>query len=165
MKALQHINLLGVLALAVLCAAQWQRDRQLNLHVNRLEKVRFDQASRLAQQEETVRGLGADLAHFKARFTKSERELNDALQKTITAEREVRHLTVERDELKSRIGDWATAVATRDERLQQANGHVAQLSDELNAFIRRFNELATNHNQVVKELNELRARAIRPGAQ
>jgi chromosome segregation ATPase len=164
MKRLHHFNLLGVLALALLCVAQWQRDRQLNLEVNRLERVRLEQTSKLEEQEKTIRGLDDDLTQFKEHFARSERELNEAHLKTRAAERAVRLLTVERDQLSISVTNWINAVSARDDRLKETKAQIQRLSDELNAFILEFNRLATNHNLVIKELNELRARAVPVGA-
>ena len=78
------------------------------------------------------------------------------------AEGEGRQLASQRDALKASVTNWAGAVASRDERLKEANVRIRQLADDLNASIRKFNDLATNHNAVVKELNELRARLAQP---
>ena len=162
MKRLQYVNLVGVLALAALCVVQWQRDRNLNLEVNRLEQMRLDQGSKLAEQERAMRGLNSDLAEFKEQFTKAQTELNDARQKIRAAERDGRQLTTERDQLKTSVTNWAAAVATRDDRLKEAGTQIRRLGYELNSSIRKFNELATSHNAVVKNLNELRARLAQP---
>ena len=162
MKRLQYVNLVGVLALAALCVVQWQRDRNLNLEVNRLETARQDQDAKLTEQEQIVRGLNADLAQFKEQFGKAQTELSDARQKLRMFERDVRQLTGERDQLKISVTNWANAVSVRDERLKEAGAQVDRLNDELNASIRKFNELATNHNAVVKDLNDLRARVVQP---
>ena len=53
-RALMWINLVGVTALAVLCVVQWQRDRRLNLEINRLEKQHYAQQERIAEQEKTA---------------------------------------------------------------------------------------------------------------
>lgn len=162
MKRLHYLNLIGVLVLAAVCIAQWQRDRQLNLEVNRLEKTRLDQAATLAEQEQTVRGLDADLAQFKAQFAKSANELDGLRQQLRAAERDARQLMLERDQLKTSVTNWAAAVAARDERLKEASAQIHRLADELNTSIQKFNELAVNHNAVVSNLNELRARFAPP---
>jgi hypothetical protein len=95
MKRLHCVNGIGVRALTALCVLQWERDRQLNLEVNRIEKVRLDQAAKLDEQQHTIIGLNADLAHFKEQFVKSGMELNDVRQKLRTAEREAHHLEIE----------------------------------------------------------------------
>jgi chromosome segregation ATPase len=162
MKRLQYFNLLGVLALVLLCVAQWQHNRQLNLEVNRLEKVRLDHEAKLVEQEQTMRGLNADLAQFKEEFTKSRSELSDARQKLGTAERGALQVTIDSDQLKSSITNWAAAVAARDERLKEANAQIRRLAGELNSSARQFNALATNYNAVVKDLNDIRSHPTQP---
>src|SRR2546430_8415838 len=152
MKRLHYINFFGVIVLAVLCAMQWQHDRMLNLDVNRLEKTRLEQATKLAEQEQAAKAAAADLAQFKEQFNKAHNELADALQRLRAAERQTNQLTVERDQLKVSVTSWAAAVTTRDERLKEANAEIRRLSDELNASIRKFNDLATNYNAAVKDL-------------
>jgi chromosome segregation ATPase len=159
MKRLHYVNFFGVIALAVLCVMQWRHDRQLNLEINRLEKVRLDQAGRLAEQERNVRGLDADLTQFKELLTKAQQELNETRAGFQAAERHGRQLTAQRDQLAASVTNWAAAVAIRDERLEQANARIRELADGLNASIEKFNELATNYNAVVKDLNELRERS------
>jgi chromosome segregation ATPase len=158
MNRLHYVNFVGVLILAGLCVFQWTRDRRLNLELNRLEQTRLEQAARLGEQERTVRDLSADLEEIKKRFAQSQTEIGDIRQNLRAAENQARQLTVERDQLKTSVTNWAAAVATRDERLKEANTRIRKLSDDLNASINKFNELATNYNVAVKDLNELRAR-------
>lgn len=158
MKRLHFFNLFGVVVLVVLCAAQWYRDRRLNLDVNRLEKTRLEQAAKLTEQEQTAKATAADLAQFKEQFDKAHNELADALQKLRATEHLTNQLTVERDQLKTSITNWSAAVTARDERLKEANTEIKQLGDELNASIHKFNELVTNYNAVVTDLKDLRAR-------
>jgi len=158
MKGLQYFNLLGVILLIVLCIAQWQRDRRMNLEVNQLEKTGFEQQSKLSEQQRLIEGLNRELGQFKEQTMKSQAELSETRQRFRAAEIEVRQLTAERNQLKSSNSNWADAVAARDERLQQANKEIRHLADELNVSIAKFNELATNYNGTVKDLNELRAR-------
>lgn len=162
MNRLPYVNLLGVLALAALCVVQWQRDRRLNLDVSRLEQTRIDQAGQLAEQERALRNLQADLAQFKEQFTQSQAELGGTRQKLRAAERDARQLSTERDQLKTSTTQWAAAVADRDERLKEAGAQLRRSADDLNAAVRKFNELATNHNAVVQDLNKLRARLAPP---
>ncbi len=162
MKRLHYVNLIGVLALVVLCVAQWRHDRQLNLEINRLEKARLDLEGRLVEQERDARGLKADLLEFKDSLTTTQAGLNETQAKLLTAERQLRQVAAERDQLRATLTNWATAVEVRDRHLEQANNRIRELADELNASIIRFNELATNYNAVVKDLNELRERAKPP---
>jgi chromosome segregation ATPase len=172
MKRLVWINLLGVVALAALCAGQWQRDRRLNLEVNRLGKVRQVQEEKISEQAKTADGLAADLAHFKEQFKRAHTNATEAREAQRKLEQENGQLIDERDQLKASVTNWAAAVTARDESLREANGRLRdttlrlnesilkfnELASNYNASIKRFNELATNYNSVVTELNELRAR-------
>jgi len=160
MKRLDYFNLLGVFALAVLCAAQWKHDRQVHMEVNRSEKARLELAAKLTEQEHAARAATADLAQFKEQFNKAHNELAEALQKLRANERQTNQLTLERDQLKTSITNWVAAVATRDNRLKEANSEIQKLGDELNASIRKFNELVTNYNTVVSDLKDLRVRLL-----
>lgn len=170
MKRLAWINLFGALALAGLCVVQWQRDRRLNLQVNRLEKARIEQDEKLSAQQKAAAGLASDLSRFKEQFKEAHTEATDAHSKLKKSEQENAQLLRERDQLKASVTNWAAAVATRDEGLRNLNGRLREASTRLNdsvlkfndlatnynALMKRFNDLATNYNSVVTQLNELR---------
>jgi chromosome segregation ATPase len=158
-RALQYLNLCGVLVLAALCAVQWQHDRQLNLQTIQLEKARQAQQQKISEQEETARGLSADLADFKQRFKAEHDDLEDAKRKLRENENTVASLTIEREQLKESITNWTAAVAQRDALMKEANGRIEELSTQLNASIQKYNELATNYDNVVKDLNEARLKS------
>jgi uncharacterized phage infection (PIP) family protein YhgE len=170
MKRLDWINLLGVLALAALCAVQWQRDRRLNLEVNRLEKERIAQQEKISEQEKAAAGISADLARFKEQFKEAHTDANDARKTLRALEQKHDQLALERDQLKASVTNWAAAVTARDESLKQANERLRdttlrlnesilkfnELASNYNASVQRFNDLATNYNSVVTQLNEAR---------
>ena len=171
MKRLGWINLFGVLALAALCAVQWQRDRRLNLEVNRLEKERIAQQEKISEQEKAASGISADLARFKEQFKAAHTDANAARKAVRVLEQEHEQLARERDQLKASVTNWATAVTARDVSLKQANERLRDTTLRLNESILKFNELAsnyhasvqrfydlaTNYNSVVTQLNEARA--------
>lgn len=170
MKKLQWVNLVGVLALTIVCVAQWQRDRRMNLELRALEKARHAQDEKIAEQEKSARGLSEDLSHFKQKFQDANTDLSTARESLRTLTKEKTQLANERDQLKTSVTNWAAAVSERDRRLKEMGEQLRDLSGRLtdsiqkfnelatnhNAAIHRFNELATNYNNVVKDLNELR---------
>lgn len=162
MKFIHAFNFVGVLALTGLCLAQWTRDRQLNLEINRLEQVRLDQTSKIADLEQAIAGLKEDLAQIKNLYNQSQTELAETRKKLRGAEAENILLVSERDQLKASVARWTEAVAVRDARITEANEHIRKLSDDLNGAILKFNELATNYNAVVKDLNALRSKPPKP---
>ena len=153
---LKYLNLFGVVALAALCICQWVHDRRLNLEVKRLYQVRLEQSAKIDDQANQLKGLNEDLNQLKASLA-TERDLrSQAEKKLITAEAATEQLTRERDQLKGAISNWANAVALRDERMKEANARIEQLAADLNASIRKYNELVTNYNAIVKSLGGTR---------
>jgi chromosome segregation ATPase len=151
------MNLFGVLALAALCIAQWQRDRRLNLEVGRLDQVRLQQGAKIDEQAGLLKGLNEDLGQLKTSLGIEQSLRSQAEQKVVSTENANLQLGLERDQLKAAITNWANAVALRDERMKEANTRIEQLAADLNTSIRKYNELVTNRNAAVKASGATRA--------
>ena len=65
---------------------------------------------------------------------------------------------MEREQLKISVTNWAAAVTARDERIKEGNERIRQLGEDLNASIRKFNELAEAHSRLVKNWNDQQAK-------
>jgi len=154
---LKYVNLFGVLALATLCVVQWQRDRRLNLEISRLDQVRLQQAARIDEQANLLKGLNEDLGQLKTSLANEQSLRSQAEQKVLSSESTNEQLVLERDQLKAAITNWANAVALRDEHMKEANTRIEQLAADLNASIRKYNELVTNHNAAAKASGATRA--------
>jgi chromosome segregation ATPase len=154
---LNYLNLFGVLALAALCVAQWQRDRQLNLEIGHLEQMRLQQVAKIDEQASQLKGLNEDLGQLKTSLVNEQSLRSQVEQKVMSAESTNQQLALERDQLKAAITNWANAVAVRDERMKEANARIEQLAADLNASIRKYNELATNRNAAAKASGATRA--------
>jgi chromosome segregation ATPase len=147
---LKYLNVLGVMVLASLCVAQWLHNRCLNLGIKRLDQVHSEQSARIDEQVIQLKELNEDLDQQKTSLA-TERALRSQIeQKLETAEAGNERLTLERDQLKVAITNWANAVALRDERMKEANVRIEELAADLNASIRKYNKLVTNYNAVVK---------------
>lgn len=157
-RSLPYINLVGIVALVILCVAQWRRDRELNLHLRAMEKHRIAQEQKITDQQQSIKGLTDDLTQFKERFALAQTDSNDARQKAREFERENGQLTSERDQLKQSITNWAKAVTARDEQLKEANDRIRALAADLTASVQKFNALATNYNALVSEVNAERSK-------
>ena len=155
----KYVNLVGVLVLAMLCAVQWVKDRRLNLEIEHLDQVRLDQSAKVDDQANQLRGLNDDLGELKTALA-TERVLRVQVEeKQQPLEATNRQLTIERDELKGVISNWANAVAVRDEHMKEANARIEQLAADLNASIRKYNGLVTNYNAAVQELDGTHSRS------
>jgi hypothetical protein len=148
--------LLGIIALAVLCTVQWQRDRKLNLEVNRLEKIRIGQEQTIAEQARAIQGSTRDLNIFKDQFADTRSNLLDARKTLEATELENTRLMDERNQLKASVTNWMHAVAVRGERLADMEKQARSLAEKVNQSVRKYNELATNYNSVVEQLNAAR---------
>lgn len=157
MKPLAFINLAGVLALAVLCAAQWQGNRQLNQEINRLESIRIDQVDQLDNREEAIAGHLEDIEVLKDQVL----SLTDSLR---TTEGELRaenqrsaQLENEREQLRESVTEWAAAVELRDERIAENQAQINELAELQNEAVTSYNALAQDYNEAVRLLNECTA--------
>jgi chromosome segregation ATPase len=147
---LKYLNLFGVLALATLCVAQWQRDRRLNLEIGRLDQMRLQQVAKIDEQANLLKGLNEDLSQLKASLANEQTLRSQAEQKVISSESANQQLMLERDQLKAAITNWSDAVTLRDGRMKEANARIERLAADLNASIRKYNELITNRTAGAK---------------
>lgn len=152
-RALQCFNLLGVIALAVLCTLQWRTNRTVNRQANELEKIHQEQTVKLADQDQALQGSAADLEHFREQLTRANAVVKENEARLKTTEREIAQLNNERDQLKSSVTHWADAVAVRDERLQEATAQLQTLAADRNDALQKFNDLAGKYNAVVSDLH------------
>ena len=149
-NGLKYLNLFGVLALAALCIAQWQRDRRLNLEIGHLDQMRLQQAAKIDEQANLLKGLNEDLGQLKTSLANEQTLRSQVEQKVASTESANQQLVLERDQLKTAITNWSNAVTLRDERMKEANARIEQLAADLNASIRKYNELITNRTAGVK---------------
>lgn len=156
-RRLQFINLFGILLVAGLCAFQWNANRKLNLEINRLEKARIAQAAEISEQAKQIKGYTQDLDTFRDELTRTSSNLKEEREQNRSTEMLMQRLTNERDQLKTSVTNWVEAVAERDARLKEDSERITKLGSDLNASIRKYNELASNYNSVVEDLNALRS--------
>ena len=152
-RFLQWFNLAGVLALAVLCALQWRVNRQLNLDLNAAEKICQQQAARLDDSEKRLKGGTSDLDGFREQLTRATTSLKETEGRLAALDRQMKQLANERDQLKTSVTGWAAAVAARDAQLKQAGTDLKKIADDRNATVLKFNEVATKHADLMKELD------------
>jgi chromosome segregation ATPase len=159
-KALEKLNLLGVLALAALCVFQWRVNREANTAVMRMEKAQQQQSAKIAEQEKEIAGNRADLESFRSQLmtTKtSETELN---RQVAEAEKANRQLTAEVHGLKESLTNWVAAVRERDAQLQRAAKEIQGVVESRDEAIEKYNTLAKTHNQLVADVNRAATNAV-----
>ena len=131
-------NLLGIGALALLCANQWSANGELGRENDHLETIRLQQAATIQTQAGTIKGQAADLDEFRGRLETAENQLKQLQQHltAVTAERD--QLAAERNTLKSSLDQWMAAVKVRDDLIKdvakQRNDAIAQLKDVVDKY-------------------------------
>ncbi|HUB23890.1 MAG TPA: hypothetical protein VL992_00575 [Tepidisphaeraceae bacterium] len=165
MRVVQWLNLLGVLALVVLCSQQWQVNRRLNLDNISLESLRIQQQTEIAEQSARIKADAADLDELRSKVMIDEAAIREAMlkitqleQSLLVSETSRKQLAAERDALKSALAKWQTAVAQRDAALKDADQKLVKLLDDRNAAVLKFNDLATKYNDLVKQLDAARSK-------
>ena len=158
-RALPYLNLAGVLALLILSGFQWEANRGLNLQYNELEKARLALEAKLAESEKNLKGSQADLEIFRQQISQADTTAKESESKLTALSTEGKQTAQERDQLKTSVAQWTAAATARDEQLKKANEELHKLAAERNEAVSKYNDLALKHNEVVKDLNALRAKA------
>jgi chromosome segregation ATPase len=152
-RFLQYFNLVGVLALAALCAVQWRTNRHANLQTAELQRTRLEQLATLAEQEKAIQGDVADLDDFRTRLARAESALTEVQGKLVATSADRDQAAAQRDQLRAALDKLIAAVAARDGAMQQAGEQIKKLAGERNEAVVKFNDLAAKYNALVKQFN------------
>ncbi|HWE01187.1 MAG TPA: hypothetical protein VG326_02165 [Tepidisphaeraceae bacterium] len=165
MKFIGYFNTLGVFALAILCAVQWQANGRINRRAIDLEKTRQEHLQKIAEEDRTIKGDASDLEDFRRRLEQSDAALREAEGKIVTLGMERDRAAAERDaamtardRMKATLEKWVSAVKERDESLKKGNDEIRKLAAERNDAVVKFNALAERYNSVIKDLNMSRGK-------
>lgn len=161
-RTLQWSNLLGILALAGLCAWQWQANRAAQLDASGLDQLRLVHEAKLTEQDKTLSGLRADLESLQSRLAKAaqERDTAQASLRQAASERDSLSaanakqkalLAAQIDQFQKELDAWQAAVAARDAELKKAGDLIEKIAKERNADIERSNALVKQYNLLAKE--------------
>ena len=159
-KALERLNLLGVLALAALCIFQWRANREANTETLRLEKARQEQSSKIAEQDKEIAGQRADLDVFRAQLTTTKAAEMELGRKVAEGDRANRQLVAEVEALKSSLTNWVAAVRERDQQIQVAGAELKKVAESRDEAIEKYNALAKTHNQLVADVNRAATNSV-----
>jgi chromosome segregation ATPase len=152
-RFVEKFNLIGIVALAALCVFQWRVNREVNTEVARLQKTGHERNAKIAEQEKTIAGQGADLESFRTQLHAAKGVEKELTAKIVEAERANRQLSVEGEQLKLSLTNWAAAVSERDEQLRRAATNIQELISSRDEAIAKYNALAKQHNQLVADVN------------
>lgn len=160
-RVLTWFNLVGVLALALLCVLQWRANRHLNLEWIQGERHRQEQAAALEQQATTAADQASDLAGLRDHLARATKERQDAHTQLALVERQFGQALAKTDQLQAALTNWTAAVAARDARLKEATEQWRAALQERNDTVTRFNELAVRYNRLVQDFDALQERFAR----
>lgn len=157
---LQLMNLVGVAALAVLLAIQWDANSRLDQQVRSLDDTRQAQASKIVDLDKTIKGNAADLDDLHGRLTKAEATIADDEKKLAIASAEKARLQSQVDQDQKIVPKWQAAMAERDQILKQQRDQLDKLASDrtdlvnkYNDLFAKYNDLANKYNSVVSDLN------------
>jgi chromosome segregation ATPase len=147
-------NFLGIIVLAVLCAAQWQINSRVTAHARLLELTVEQQRSKLDDDAKTIKTYTSDLEDFRQRLALSEQQLKELDEKLSHEINDRNAIAAERDDLKIALGKWMAAVADRDKTINQARDQLHKLADDRNDAVQKLNDLTDKYNALVKQWND-----------
>ena len=137
---LSIFNFVGIGAMAILCAIQWQINGRLDNRARQLDQTRIEQSTKIDEQTRTLKDDAADMEDLRERLTAAESELDKAI-----AQRN--QIALENKELAGALDKWMAAVKARDAAL-------SEVLKERNDAIAKFNDLAGKYNKLVKETGD-----------
>lgn len=149
MRNLERWNLIGVIAVAILCLSQWHRNRELNRELNLQIRRNHELTTQLDDRERDVELARTESNGFKDRLALTElneTKLKEELGQSFTT---LRRLELERSQLRMAISNWQEAVVIRDRRLSESDQAQRKLTDSLKEGTARYNQLATNYNTLI----------------
>jgi chromosome segregation ATPase len=159
-RILTVLNFFGVVAVAILCAAQWGQNAGLSRRIEHLTRANADQQSKLDDDEKTIKENASDMDDFRNRLAAGDAALKDVQDKLAKAQADESRLTADNARLTSdnaqltaALGKWQAGVAARDQALKDAADRIAKLQDDRNDAVNKFNDLANKYNAAVAQLN------------
>jgi len=147
------LNLIGVLALGVLCVSQWRMNRQLHGELERLELLRRAGVEQLAERDRTIGGQQTDLDALREHLTRVTGELGTSEERARQLTRQVAQLEDERAQLQEGGRRWAEAVEARDGQIRSAQEQLREVVGQANETVTKYNELAGQYTALVETLN------------
>jgi chromosome segregation ATPase len=171
-KYLNSINLVLVTLVGGLCVFQWLQEKEYGRRISDLDHTATVQATKIAEQTESIRQATDDIGGFKTEITAFKTqvdELNASVRQqkaqVFTLNGEKQKLARQSANLQQALDEYKKAIAGRDdniktlldqrEQLVTANKDVA---GKANQAIIAYNDLNTKYEDVVNRYNTLAVR-------
>jgi chromosome segregation ATPase len=162
-----HQNLLITLALCLcgLCAWQWYQQTVQRNQVDELKQTANEKLVLIQDYTNSIQMMQHQIGQMDARIT----ELKDTVKtndETIVAQRrELNQSEAQNDALTNEIVQYRQAVDTLQAKLKDAydgiqkqNDAIKQLAAQRDDFVKKYNDLVIDRNNVVSNYNELAAK-------
>lgn len=143
MAKLTWINGVGVIALAVLCVAQWADSRRIRTELDGALSDRDAIAGELATARQSVEDQASDIDRFRETINDLRARLEKAEAGAASGEG-----------MDQALDEWKRAVEERDARLAEYEQTLNQLAADMEERTKAYNGLADQYNELVEELDE-----------
>ena len=171
-KYINSLNLVLIALVGGLCVFQWAQEKEYGHRISDLDRTATTQASKITEQNETLRqaneditGFKSEISAFKAQVDELSASVRDQKARAFTLEGDKQKLTHQSANLQLALDEYKKAVTARDdniktlldqrEQLLTANKDVA---GKANQAISTFNDLNLKYEDVVNRYNTLAAR-------
>jgi len=168
-KYINSLNLVLIALVGGLCIFQWAQEKEYGHRISELDRTATTQASKIAEQNETLRqaseditGFKSEISAFKAQVDELTGSVRDQKAHVFTLEEEKQKLAHQSANLQLALEEYKKAVTARAdniktlldqrEQLLTANKDVA---GKANQAISAFNDLNTKYEDVVNRYNTL----------
>jgi chromosome segregation ATPase len=163
MKNFQH-NLLIILALALcgLCAWQWYAETVQRKTIGDLNQMVFDRNTSIENDTNSIASLNSHVNEMDERIMGLKTIVATNEQMVALQGAQIEQLRYDNATYTNEIGQYKVAVETLESKLKEADAGIDQqnvtisnLLSQRNNLVQRYDELATNRNDIVTKYNAL----------
>jgi chromosome segregation ATPase len=162
-----HQNLLIVLALGLcgLCAWQWYGETIQRNQVEELKQTADQKLVLIQDYTNSIQTMQHQIKEMDAHITELRETVKTNDQTILDQRRELNQSEAQNDALTNEIAQYKQAVDTLEAKLKDAydgiqkqNDAIKQLAAQRDEFVKKYNDLVIDRNNVVSNYNDLAAR-------
>jgi chromosome segregation ATPase len=162
-----HQNLLIVLALGLcgLCAWQWYGETIQRNQVEDLKQTADQKLVLIQDYTNSIQTMQHQIKEMDAHITELRETVKTNDQTILDQRRELNQSEAQNDALTNEIAQYKQAVDTLEAKLKDAydgiqkqNDAIKQLAAQRDEFVKKYNDLVIDRNNVVSNYNDLAAR-------
>jgi chromosome segregation ATPase len=162
-----HQNLLIVLALCLcgLCAWQWYGETVQRTQVDELKQTANKNLALIQDYTNSIQTMQHQIGQMDAHITELEAAVKTNNETIVAQRRELNQAEAQNDALTNEIVQYKQAVDTLQAKLKDAydgiqkqNDAIKQLAAQRDEFVKKYNDLVIDRNNVVSNYNDLAAK-------